>query len=319
MRSHRTLALIAAASIASTSLVTPSAAHVATFKSSTSLVLEYEFARGKVNSPMDACRSNRSVTLFKARAGADLRIASAKTTPSGGWAIFKTIPQGVLYAKVAKRVLDPAGHSHTCRAATSVRVGRPVRVTPSTEGANGWQQWFEPCVAATQPAVAYTSGPGTPPLGGGSVQLNMTPNGSAFIQWEALAGKLLRGFKRVEYYTYVASGSRVPEVALAVDLDGPGGETTITRLTRDFSSFNQSTWQRRTVTRSNTWKTNLGESMTLENFNDAYPDATFVSEEFLKAFRILLGDFPCENSVAHIDDVAIYHGAQISRYDFEPE
>lgn len=93
-----------------------------------------------------------------------------------------------------------------------------VTVTPSALG--GWAT----AVSSTATA-AFIPGPGVPPLGSASVELNVGADGGGAAQLRAAgyAGTPLASLTTLEYSTYVSqdgAGGQAPYLILQVDLDG---------------------------------------------------------------------------------------------------
>lgn len=91
-------------------------------KSTVTASLKKGKIKGSVGSTQMACRPDRKVTLFKAKAGKDPKIGNPDTTSStGAYALPTKGTTGKLYVKVAAEVLDPnsSGVVITCGPATS--------------------------------------------------------------------------------------------------------------------------------------------------------------------------------------------------------
>ena len=94
-----------------------------------------------------------------------------------------------------------------------------LKATPSN--LQGWQIQ----TSGTGQAVTFEQGPATPPLGVGSVELSVGPNGAgaAQLRHPGYQGVKLADLTALSYSTYVdqdGSGGQAPYIILQVDLDG---------------------------------------------------------------------------------------------------
>jgi hypothetical protein len=79
--------------------------------------------KGKVSSDLDECKGLRLVRVFKVRPGADKRVGSDLTSPTGRWSVDVRKADGRYYAKVSR--LDIGGYygqEDTCGKDRSTRI-----------------------------------------------------------------------------------------------------------------------------------------------------------------------------------------------------
>ena len=86
---------------------------------------------------------------------------------------------------------------------------------------NGWKTYTEPTGT-----ISFVNGPATPPLGSGSLQIALGPNGDgkAAVVYNGLAGTPLSSLTQITYSTYVQSNTsgQAPALELAIDNNGDG-------------------------------------------------------------------------------------------------
>ena len=89
-------------------------------------------------------------------------------------------------------------------------------------------------VDPTAGTAAFVTGPGTPPLGNGSVNLatNGGGDGGAMIGTEALNGLKLSDITSLSYSTYMTTnnGQQFPYIAISFSTDGSGDPSTIDNI-----------------------------------------------------------------------------------------
>jgi hypothetical protein len=109
--------------------------------------------------------------------------------------------------------------------------GAATIVSPGNEG--DWQiTATDGDPAAPPPSALFVVGPSVPPLGVGSLEFRIGPDGSAAAQARntAFAGRLLSDFTALSYSTYVdqnnggmpGNGGQAPYIILQVDYDNNG-------------------------------------------------------------------------------------------------
>ena len=88
-------------------------------RASTSVVISLKFPafHGTLGSSKAACKSNRTVRLFKKKGGPDKLLKSAKSNAKGRWTTKlgngKSVPGGSYYVKAVARGACKAGKSKT--------------------------------------------------------------------------------------------------------------------------------------------------------------------------------------------------------------
>ena len=90
----------------------------------------------------------------------------------------------------------------------------------------GWMDGWTTTQSGTA-STTFVNGPGSPPLGTGSVQLSVGPDGNSAAQLRstAYAGVKLADLTALSYSTFVqqdGSGGQTPYLILNIDLDGNG-------------------------------------------------------------------------------------------------
>jgi hypothetical protein len=102
-----------------------------------------------------------------------------------------------------------------------------IEVTPtpnilvvSPSNLQGWQT-----TKTGTATVTFETGPATPPLGTGSVELNVGPNGddAAQVRHPGYVGTMITNLTALSYSAYVdqgGSGGQAPYIILQIDLDG---------------------------------------------------------------------------------------------------
>ncbi|HEV2721358.1 MAG TPA: hypothetical protein VG323_15150 [Thermoanaerobaculia bacterium] len=101
-----------------------------------------------------------------------------------------------------------------------------MTVTPTNPG-NWLQVTVNTCtgISSSTASVDFVNGPGTPPLGSGSVRLALGANGDSFVVLinTALDGVPLSALTALTYSTYVpafVSPRQVPQIVLSIDVNG---------------------------------------------------------------------------------------------------
>lgn len=297
-------------------------AHVGSSKSTVTLNAGYGYFEGKVRSPNAKCRADRTVKLFEEIDEADPLLKTVKTNSAGAWAIFRAYEEGSFYVKVPARTLRSSGHTHTCKAARSVDVTAPIRVT--SEDQDGWNVLTYDCLdyannpqAATPIGSIFVDGPEQPPLGFGSLQLinEDAAFGFSFTQarWGGLDGSPLSSLKKVSYGAYITSDAPPPTVKIFVDVTGDGGATEELAFTPSESDVIADQWQIWTASRSKIWTTPDGQ-MTLNAYLAANPSAEFVGLESLQLWS------DCDlggNHLHYMDAVTVRMTGETVSFDFE--
>ena len=216
--------------------------------------------------------------------------------------------------------------------------GATVVVTPATM--DGWTA----TVSGTGQSVTFVTGPGSPPLGTGSAQLSVGPDGSGAAQLRntEYAGLRLDALEALSYATYVqrdGSGGQAPYLILQVDYDGNGSVDDLLffePIYQDATFFPSNpqqslalnTWQTWDALNGGWWSV-FGTAGTapgtgvksLEDFLAVQPNATIVnSANGAGGVRIVagFGAGAWDNFVGNVDDFILGDNGQIDVYDFDP-
>ena len=329
MNTHRrrALAALAITAVALGATQPPAPAHTKSIKSRVTLQAGYGYFHGKVKSPMTACRANRKIKLFKFVDGSDPLLGSTTSNAQGEWAIFRNYEEATFYLKVPARTIRRKGHKHTCKATTSLPATAPNRVTPNEHP--GWTVKYFDCLeyeqnpdgaAPTTQGPIMSHGPGTPPLGFGSLQL-IDPEvtlGFSFsdIRWDGLDGRSLSSLKTISFSSYVTDTAPPPTVHLFVDANGDGSVTEEITFTPSSSAVITDQWQKWTAGLSSTWDTPDGD-MTLSEYQTANPSAEF--DDSPEHGLQFLSDCPQGGNKLHYMDAVIVRLAdETLTFDFEP-
>jgi hypothetical protein len=318
---------IVTAAVVATQL--PAMGHTAKIASRVTLTSGYGFFRGKVGSPMPACRANRTVKLFKDVAGTDPLLKSTQTNSTGEWAIFRSYEVATFYVKAPTLTIRRRGHTHTCKATTSLLRAAPTRVTPGD--LDGWSVTQYDClVYAGDPAGApplegqpFVAGPGTPPAGFGSLKLINTAAAFGFsftfTRWDGLDGQPLSRLNSISFSTFMDDNTEPiappPTLSLHIDVTGDGGATEEISFTPPDPAVVADRWQRWTAGQSTTWDT-PGGPMTLSEYRTAHPSAEFEDSPHGLQFQ---SDCQDAGNVPHyMDAVIVRLTGETQGFDFEP-
>lgn len=216
-----------------------------------------------------------------------------------------------------------------------------LKVTPSN--LQGWQTQ----TSGTGQSVTFEQGPATPPLGVGSVELSVGPNGSgaAQLRHPGYQGTRLADLTALSYSTYVdqdGSGGQAPYIILQVDLDG-NLATTGDRTLLFFEPVYQSaaffpsnpqgslaldTWQTWDALNGGWWSTTgvAGASpgtgvKPLSAITALHPNAViYNSSGPLGGVRIVagFGAGAWDNFIGNVDNFTIGVSGNNTTYDFDP-
>jgi len=225
-------------------------------------------------------------------------------------------------------------------------VNTPVLVTNANTEAQGWQ----PRVSGSpSPTVRFELGPGTPPLGAGSVEFAIGPNGGASAQMRSTHynGVSLGDITALIYSTYVStpgSGGQAPYIILNLDTNG---DTTV-----EDQLFFEPVYQNGTysgdpvpnqcganpncvvVGQWQTWNARTGgwwalsantfgpPLVTLDTYFAAHPTARIInSASGLGGLRFVtgIGAGSWNNFVGNIDAVTVGVNQNETTFNFEPD
>jgi hypothetical protein len=220
-----------------------------------------------------------------------------------------------------------------------------ITVSPSTLGTTNWTQQHADC--GSNPATgsqSFVTGPGTPPLGSGSLQLAVGANGDSFeqVRLGTLNGVPLTDLRALSYSTYVSqtgSGGQAPYAHLLVDWDNNGSVddqlffepvyqtgTYAGDTVPNQGSVATNTWQTWNALVGGWWSLSAGTFgpplVTLTSYAAAHPGARIVNSGPAGGFGIAVG---CgagawNNFVGNVDNVTVQVGTGESNvYNFEPD
>lgn len=209
-------------------------------------------------------------------------------------------------------------------------------VTVSSGDMGGWQ--FQTSDGGTPPTTAsatFVAGPGTPPLGTGSVQLAVGANGSgaAEIRTSEFAATALADVTGLSYWTYIVtpgSGGQAPYLIATVDLNGDSSSDDLLFFeplyqdgsysgepVPDQGSVTVGTWQDWDAEAGGWWSLNAGTFgpplVTLDSYAAANPGAALLTLRIVAGF----GAGAWDNFVGNVDAAVIGTTAHTTTYDFE--
>ncbi|HWS88075.1 MAG TPA: hypothetical protein VN282_13985 [Pyrinomonadaceae bacterium] len=215
-------------------------------------------------------------------------------------------------------------------------------VTPAN--LQGWQIQ----TSGTGQTVTFEQGPGTPPLGTGSAELAVGPNGggAAQLRQPQYGGTKLSDLTALSYSTYVTqfgSGGQAPYIILNIDNDNNGtvddqlffepvyqnggysGDTVPNQCpTSGPLCVELNEWQTWDALAGGWWAVSAGTFgpplITLDTYIAAHPDATIVnSSTGLGGLRIVagFGAGAWDNFIGNVDAFTVGVGSNSTTYDFE--
>lgn len=202
---------------------------------------------------------------------------------------------------------------------------------------------FAPAAERTAGA-AFTQGPGTAPLGLGSLGLRtgagtgVDQGGKAWLYLSALSGTLLADLDALQYHAYVSAASTAaPQLSvsanLQVDVDGDGQRDTTLVFEPVYvpaqGAVVKDTWQRWDAGAGRWWATVATAAFcapscpfTLRDFVAAHPMATIVEWGETPGFALLAGQRSggaWANFEGYVDRLVIGRRGVNTTYDLEPE
>jgi hypothetical protein len=218
-----------------------------------------------------------------------------------------------------------------------VALAATVVVRPSSPG-----NWV--ATASGTASTTFVSGPGTPPLGGGSAQLAVGSGGNSAAQLRntGYAGTALADLSELSYWTYVdvdGSGGQAPYIILQLDLDGNGTVDDLLFFepvyqTATFFPSNPQpallldTWQEWDALEGGWWSLNGLAGATpgtgvksIDDYLAVEPDATIVNSANGDGGVRLVAGFGAgawDNFVGNVDGFTIGIDGDSTTYDFEP-
>jgi uncharacterized repeat protein (TIGR01451 family) len=218
-------------------------------------------------------------------------------------------------------------------------------VTVTTATPDGWtfQVVDDEPDGITTGTITIVPGPGTPPLGDGSLQFNLGTEGEDGVQARNINydGQYIRDLAELTYSTYVqqpGSDTQAPYIILDIDLnnDGVRDDLWFFEPAYQTGAFCPSNPQAAVATGSwqtwnainGCWYSVFGTAGTGPGINvrplsvllDAEPDARLSTNITGGSFRIVtgFGDLAWDNFIGNADAVDIAFGPTETIYDFEP-
>ena len=222
-------------------------------------------------------------------------------------------------------------------AAVALAATTTVTVTPSNMG--GWTVQ----TSGSGPSVTFEAGPATPPVGVGSAELAVGPEGNSAAQLRTAnyAGVALSELTELAYSTYVdadASDGHAPYIILSVDYDGDGDTDDLLffePLYQEAAFFPSNpqpallpdTWQTWDALNGGWWSTNgtagavpgtgvkpLADILAVE------PTARIAVQAGLGGVRLVAGfaAILADNFIGNVDAFRIGVSGNTTIYNFEP-
>jgi hypothetical protein len=217
----------------------------------------------------------------------------------------------------------------------------------NVDGQSGWHSLVTDGNGSpdtTYGSVTFVTGPGTPPLGVGSLRLQTNPgkgDGSAQLRNTLYAGVKLTDLTNLTYWAYSAvnNGQQFPYLTLAVSytVPSPGTDTLFFELPYqqpftgnpscpDQGPTAMNTWQKWDALHGCWWDNNaeLGSGgllgvQPLSVFISNHSDAAIYNPSSLGGLRVAVGfASSTDNFDGNVDAVTIAHSTTKTTYNFEP-
>ena len=215
-----------------------------------------------------------------------------------------------------------------------------VRAVAQSDFAN-WEEQAYTCDANQDnatPAQAFVTGPATPPLGGGSIELTADANDTTqLIRTKNYDGLQLSAITGIKYSTYVqTAGKQPPYLRLSVDEDGdPTTTGDIQYLNFEPANGNKSTdgttgpsagmWQTwDTFATGNSYRTVFGggsyDLVSIQAYKALHPNAEIYFNGFGGGLSLIhgCGGSGTVNTKANVDAVVVSASTRVTSYDFDP-
>jgi hypothetical protein len=192
----------------------------------------------------------------------------------------------------------------------------------------GWKAFHENCNAgASTGSISFVAGPGTPPLGRGSVKYTTGSDGNSYetLRQGAYNGVKLASLTRLDYSTWVsqAAGTQAVYIDLYVDSDGNGTkDDTLTFEPTYNGTVALNTWQHWNALGGQWWSDDLGGPpplFTLASYIADHPNAQLATDSG-PAFLLSAGcgGSAWTNFVGNADALTIGVNTHNTTYNFEP-
>jgi CSLREA domain-containing protein len=208
----------------------------------------------------------------------------------------------------------------------------------------GWTQQHSTCGAAGTGSQAFVVGPGTPPLGEGSLQFSIGANGDSFetirsVDYNNTRLDMISGLSYSTYVVQDGSGGQAPYLLLNIDYTGdnvqddqiffePVYQHAHTVNVPDQGALVVGTWQSWNAQAGGWWSVNNiagagpgADVKTLAQYLAVQPNARILHPASGQGgFRIATG---CgagawDNFIGNVDKLIVSLSAANTRYDFEP-
>src|SRR3989449_61502 len=251
----------------------------------------------------------------------------------GGRSRLRGTPAWAVMALLAVIALSPI-------VASALPPAGMIVVSPTSMA--GWTIQVDAGVSATPTAAAaFVSGPGTPPLGGGSAALTVGTDGDSGVQLRnpGYAGTLLSDITALSYSTYVSAfnGCQAAYLILSIDYTGDGLQDDALFFEPCYQTGAYigdtvpaqgapvlNTWQTWNALSGGWWAFNAGTFgppvTTISSYLGAHPGARIVNRvDGAGGVRLAAGygAGAWDNFVGNVDSVTIGVGGLITTFNFD--
>lgn len=248
-------------------------------------------------------------------------------------------PRSLLLALAFALPLLGCGGSGDPAPASNQTIGsRFVQVRPGTVGQNGVSEYSTP---GSTGSITFVDGPAVPPLGLGSVEMAVGPDGDSGeeLRFTTLDGQLLTSITALQYWTYIQTGSglQAPYLVMRIDWNGdnvqddliffePEYQHGYTPLVPDQGDLVVGMWQSWDA-RQGGWWSNAdspaagADVRPLATYAAAHPGARVMSgTDGSGGLRLVVGYGapPWTNFVGNADALTVGIVGVATIYDFEP-
>jgi hypothetical protein len=210
--------------------------------------------------------------------------------------------------------------------AAATAVAATVVVSPGQ--LNGWSAVHENCnVGASTGSISFVGGPGSPPIGDGSVRYTIGSDGNSYetLRQGAFNGVKLADLTRLDYWSWVsqASGTQAVYIDLYVDSDGNGTkDDTLTFEPTYNGSVTKNSWQQWNALGGQWWSDSMGGPpplFTLASYVASHPNARLATNSG-PAFLLSAGcgGSAWTNFIGNADALTVGVSGSNTSYDFQP-